>query len=188
MWIMTTVAVPVRSRVDSAFAALSACGATSDWERFRTARSNSGPLLNTWLPTRKEPRDRRPRGTGPAPAARGGMGARSELTAKYTTGGSPVSRHPRRLGGPRGLRALPRGGRGRGGVGSPGARGALGQRRMTPRLFTCGTRTVVAHGPFDWRAVCATCERGGRTPYRTLREAQKAAVRDSSRRCRCGAS
>jgi hypothetical protein len=60
------------------------------------------------------------------------------------------------------------------------------------RVFTCGTRTVLAAGngaTITYRVVCATCEAGGTVRHPTLSDATRACVRDSNRLCAaCGAS
>lgn len=58
-----------------------------------------------------------------------------------------------------------------------------------PRIFTCGTRTVIQKGPHDFRVVCATCGSGGTQKFAEKEHANTAAVRTSAARCRsCGAA
>jgi hypothetical protein len=60
---------------------------------------------------------------------------------------------------------------------------------MTRRTgFVCGTRAVIESGPHDFRVVCATCDGGGTVSYPTRTAANRAAIRDSARPCKCGAS
>jgi len=56
------------------------------------------------------------------------------------------------------------------------------------RLLTCGTRKVVQRGPNDFRVVCATCDGGGTVKHATRESASRAAIRDSAKSCKCGAS